>query len=150
LKLFIVTSEKNTRYVFAGNAVDARRLAIDSGIAGHKIDRHVWRTPDGKIFESDHKPGVISEGDVLSVLNAAGYNLDGSPYEKPVPGKKTRQRGAQDVSEGFRTCRRCGETKPLEEFPPRSGGGYQSYCRPCKIMYDRENRLKKKMKSGGK
>lgn len=150
MKLYIVTSEKNKRYVFAGNAVNARRLAIDSGIGGHKIDRHVWRTHAGEILEVDHDPGVVNERNALSVLNAAGFNLDGSVYEKPKAVKKTRQGVAQRVSDGFRVCRRCGETKPVEEFPPRSGGGYQSYCRPCKIAYDRENRLKKKMKSGGK
>lgn len=59
MKLYIVTSEKNKRYVFAGNAVNARRLAIDSGIGGHKIDRHVWRTHAGEILEVDHDPVII-------------------------------------------------------------------------------------------
>lgn len=145
MKLYIVTSEGGKRYVFANNAVTARRYAIDSGIAGHTINRHVWRTPEGKILEVDHSPGVVKESDALSVLHAAGFNLDGSPYKKPEPVKKPRQRGAQHATDGKRTCRRCGQTKPLEDFPPRSGGGYQSYCRPCKIMYDRENRRKKKM-----
>ena len=143
MKLYIVTSEKGKRYVISGNAVAARRQAIESGISGHKIDRPVFRTNEGKILEIDHDQGVISEAEAIRILNAAGYNLDGSKYQKPAEHKK------KAPESGCKICRRCGQEKPIENFPPRSGGGYQSYCRPCKIAYDRENRLKKKMNKGG-
>lgn len=143
MKLYIVTSEKGKRYVISGNAIAARRQAIKSGISGHKIDRPVFRTNEGKILEIDHDPGVISEAEAIRILNAAGYNLDGSKYQKPAEHKK------KAPASGCKICRRCGQEKPIENFPPRSGGGYQSYCRPCKIAYDRENRLKKKMNKGG-
>ena len=143
MKLYIVTNERgDKRYTIAGNAVDARRYAIDSCIGGHKIERPVFRTSEGQILEIDHKPGVIREEEALAIVNAAGYNLDGSKYQKPTKAK--RGRAAKITPDGRRTCLRCGETKSLEEFPPRSGGGYQSYCRPCKIIYDRKRRAAKK------
>ena len=38
-----------------------------------------------------------------------------------------------------RTCSRCGQTKPIAEFPLRSDGRRRhSWCRPCKVAYDRE------------
>ena len=145
MRLYIVTREKGERFVIAGNAVDARRYAIESGIKGHKIDRRVWRNQDNEILEIDHDPGVISQEEAVKILNAAGYNLDGSKYQKPV---KARKMAAQITPDGCKICRRCGTEKPLEDFPPRTGGGYQSYCRECKKAIDRENRLKKKIKGG--
>lgn len=144
MRLYIVKNElKFKRYVVARNANDARRYAIDSGIAGHKIDRHVWKSADGQILEVDRKPGVIDEETFIEILNAAGYNLDGSEYRKPEPVKR-RGRKLKVTADGRRACLRCGELKPLTDFAPKSGGGYMSYCRPCKILYDRENRAKKK------
>lgn len=149
MKLYIVTNEKgDKRYTVAGNAVDARRYAIDALIGGHKIDRPVFRI-EGKILEIEHKPGVIREEEALAIVNAAGYNLDGSKYQKPAKAPKKRGRAVKVTPDGRRTCLRCGETKPIKEFPPRSGGGYQSYCRPCKIIYDRERRAAKKKNQEG-
>ena len=145
MRLYIVTSEKGERFVIAGNAVDARRYAIDSGIKGHKIDRRVWRNQDNEILEIGYDPGVISQEEAVKILNAAGYNLDGSKYQKPV---KARKRAAQVMPDGRKVCRRCKEEKDLSEFPARSGGGYQSYCKDCKKIVDRENYLKRKAKGG--
>jgi len=42
-----------------------------------------------------------------------------------------------------KTCRRCGEQKPLDEFPTHSQRGVQrlrSYCRPCHAANSRESR----------
>ena len=145
MKLYIVTNERgDKRYTIAGNAVDARRYAIVSCIGGHKIERKVFRTYEGRILEIDHIPGTIREEEALVIVNAYGYNLDGSEYQKPAKAK--RGRAAKITPDGRRKCLRCGKTKPVSEFPPRSGGGYQSYCRPCKIIYDRERRAAKKNK----
>lgn len=42
----------------------------------------------------------------------------------------------------MKTCNRCGETKPLDDFPPRSRkqsrDGRGSYCRPCNRELTRE------------
>lgn len=144
MKLYIVTNEiGGKRYVVAKNASVARSYATAEPFGGHKINRPVFRTNDGTILEVDHDPGVINEEEALAIVQAAGHNLDGSKYTKP---KKKRGRSVKITSDGLKKCLRCGETKPIEDFPPRSGGGYQSYCRPCKIIYDRERRAAKKQK----
>lgn len=39
----------------------------------------------------------------------------------------------------MKRCSRCGESKPVEEFPVRKvRGARQSWCRPCKNAYDRD------------
>lgn len=42
----------------------------------------------------------------------------------------------------MKTCSKCGETKPLEEFAVhnRHRDGRQAYCRECKRKHDRERR----------
>lgn len=129
MKLYFIQSEKSERYVISNNAVNARSLALKSGIGGHKIDRRVFRTSEGQILEVDRPPGVITESEAEILVKSLGYDLDG----KKIP------------KEDSKTCLRCGEVKALSLFPPRSGGGYQSYCRECKKTIDREYRLKKKM-----
>lgn len=129
MKLYFIQSEKAERYVISNNAVNARSLALKSGIGGHKIDRRVFRTSEGQILEVDRPPGVITEAEAENLVKSLGYDLDG----KEIP------------KEDSKTCLRCGEVKALSLFPPRSGGGYQSYCRECKKAIDREYRLKKKM-----
>jgi hypothetical protein len=43
------------------------------------------------------------------------------------------------MTEAQRRCVRCGQTKPVEEFRLRSGTQRrQSWCRACKVAYDRE------------
>lgn len=37
-------------------------------------------------------------------------------------------------------CPRCKVTKPIEDFTPRLGGGVESYCKPCKAAYSKEQR----------
>ncbi len=48
--------------------------------------------------------------------------------------------------EGLRTCGRCGETKPVEEFAWRRKRKLQrdNYCRPCRSAYGREHYLANK------
>src|SRR5690606_36275648 len=48
--------------------------------------------------------------------------------------------------DGFKACARCGEAKPLEEFPPdrRARDGRQPRCHVCKAQYMREARWAKK------
>jgi hypothetical protein len=43
------------------------------------------------------------------------------------------------IAEIVKTCRRCGETKGAEEFPPnrRLRDGLHSYCRACMAVYSR-------------
>lgn len=143
MRLYIVTSEKGKRYVFAANAVNARRYAIDSGISGHTIERKIWRNADGEIFETEVTPGVRSESEVVEILNKAGYNLDGSKYQKPA---KTREKVAQATTEGRKVCSKCGEEKDLDSFTRKGEGGYQSYCKDCKKVINAENYLKRKAK----
>jgi hypothetical protein len=40
----------------------------------------------------------------------------------------------------MRTCSRCGECKPIEQFPERKVGSGRRYghCRDCKALYQRE------------
>lgn len=128
MKLYFVRSEKASRWVIAADAYRARRYALESGIGGHKIDRHVFRTEDGKIVEVAEPPGVLSEEAAGRVLKSLGLGLNG----KRLPAEESKK------------CLRCGEVKALSLFPKRSGGGYQSYCRECKIQIDREYRRKKK------
>lgn len=44
----------------------------------------------------------------------------------------------------MKRCRKCGELIPLSEFPPdkKSSDGKFSYCRPCKLEYQRKHRQK--------
>ncbi|MEG3040861.1 MAG: hypothetical protein RR891_02580 [Clostridium sp.] len=37
-----------------------------------------------------------------------------------------------------RRCANCYEYKEEVEFPKRTGGGYQSYCKPCKRFLDKQ------------
>lgn len=128
MKLYFVQSEKAEVWVIAENAKTARSLGLKSGIGGHKIDRRVYRTSEGKILEVERPSGCLTESEAETLVKSYGYDLDGNEIPK----------------EDVKRCRRCGEVKPLSLFPPRSGGGYQSYCRECKINIDREYRLKKK------
>lgn len=146
MRLYHVSSEKADRWVIGRNANNAREIAIKDGIGGHKIARIVWRTTDDYIPDFDQDPGVISESQATKLVNAIGYNLDGSGAEKPK--KRKRGRPMKISADGRKVCLRCKEEKDISCFAPRSGGGYQSYCRDCKKIIDRENRLKRK--SGGK
>src|SRR3990167_4697635 len=68
-----------------------------------------------------HYSRWIRHGDPLKVLRGP---------ELPVPAEKT--------------CKRCGETKPIEEFSlgnPGMKGGRASYCRPCSAVRQTEWRV---------
>jgi hypothetical protein len=43
------------------------------------------------------------------------------------------------VTDETRTCSRCRKAKPLAEFRPRSRGGLDAYCRPCRNEKQRES-----------
>lgn len=47
---------------------------------------------------------------------------------------------AQPSAAGLKKCVRCNESKPLSEFHnmARSKDGYQSYCKQCRKMADKE------------
>lgn len=40
----------------------------------------------------------------------------------------------------LRKCINCFQYKDESEFPKRTGGGYQSYCKPCKRLLDRQHK----------
>lgn len=44
------------------------------------------------------------------------------------------------LPDGRRRCARCLEIKPTEQFVPRTGGGWKSYCRPCDRFKNEEYR----------
>ena len=44
----------------------------------------------------------------------------------------------------LRKCANCYQYKDESEFPKRTGGGYQSYCKPCKLALDRYYRKTRK------
>lgn len=90
MRLYHVSSEKADRWVIGRNANNAREIAIKDGIGGHKIARIVWRTTDDYIPDFDQDPGVISESQATKLVNAIGYNLDGSRAEKPKKRKVGR------------------------------------------------------------
>jgi len=46
----------------------------------------------------------------------------------------------------LRKCINCYGHKDESQFPKRTGGGYQSYCIPCKRLLDREYRRSKREK----
>lgn len=38
----------------------------------------------------------------------------------------------------MKRCSRCGQDKPVEEFPGANGDTRRSWCKPCKNAYDRD------------
>jgi len=55
---------------------------------------------------------------------------------------QARARFREDTASGVRTCKRCNEQKPLEEFPKHDScyGGVGRTCRACKTNQSRERR----------
>lgn len=50
----------------------------------------------------------------------------------------------------IRKCANCYGYKEEIEFPKRTGGGYQSYCIPCKRLLDRQYRKsRRELEKGG-
>lgn len=50
----------------------------------------------------------------------------------------------------IRKCANCHGYKEETEFPKRTGGGYQSYCIPCKRLLDRQYRKsRRELEKGG-
>jgi hypothetical protein len=47
----------------------------------------------------------------------------------------------------IKTCKKCNESIPLEDFPPakQNKSGYHSYCRPCLNKYLKDRERKKKI-----
>lgn len=42
----------------------------------------------------------------------------------------------------MRTCKRCGESKPLEAYHKYAAGGYNTHCKPCNTVRGREYQQK--------
>lgn len=84
MKLYYVRSENASWRVIAADAYRARQYAIESGIGGHKIDRHVFRTEDGKIVEVAEPPGVLSEeaAGINHIVASAKFRSTGSTGAK--------------------------------------------------------------------
>lgn len=55
---------------------------------------------------------------------------------------KAKERHKQDTERGVRTCKSCGEEKPLDSYPRHSScyGGVSRTCRGCKTNKSRERR----------
>ena len=64
------------------------------------------------------------------------------------PTIEVQQRRKQLVSQGLRDCTKCGEVKPLSEFPKQAGrpGGVNSNCKVCNgirnVIYCNNNKEK--------
>lgn len=70
------------------------------------------------------------------------------PEEWPRLHQEAEARAARrnSIPAGFKACSRCGEAKPLEEFPPHPDArdGRQSYCHACDAKCAREARWAKR------
>lgn len=62
--------------------------------------------------------------------------------------EKRKERVDRVLRTGKKQCQLCKETKSVKEFFKRRANkdGYGSYCKPCKIKYNRENNKKHKHK----
>lgn len=50
----------------------------------------------------------------------------------------------------MRKCANCYGYFKDDDFPKRSGGGYQSYCKPCKRLLDKQYRASRREMAGRK
>jgi hypothetical protein len=66
-------------------------------------------------------------------------------YRKRMEGQGKSVRERVDVPEGQKYCPRCAEVKPHGEFGSNKSNkdGLTAYCKPCRILVTRENKIKK-------
>lgn len=87
---------------------------------------HVW------VWEQHHGP--VPRGFLVHHINEdkGDYRI-GNLELKTKKQHQVYHLGAP-VVDGKRTCSKCGETKPLSEFPKRKGG-YRTECKECRRAY---------------